>query len=168
MACLSDSMPSSIACPYSCVYSSRKSGGNGAASLSCFLRTDINVFLMIGLRFLKEIGIEGLARHLEQNGSDSINSGEILRVQCQHAPKFLDCVMPAPSVFFARCAGDVLRGVCRREIQPRVQQFWVKLFCAAEVRNRLVNLPVFECRDAVVEQVPRLNLRPGLRRSLLR
>src|SRR5437016_4040286 len=125
-------MPSSIIHPYSRVYSSCKSGGRGASSRQLppahgqielgprqavraerkgsvndadpvagfkIIGAEKNVFL---IRLLKEMRIEGPTGHLEQRQAQSVDRGDILPVQAQHAPEFFGGGVPHANVFFAR------------------------------------------------------------------
>src|SRR6266436_1693649 len=118
----------------------------------------LNVFLMVGLGFLKFFGIKWRATHQEKDRADLVVGREIVRIFLQNLLEFLDGLIPAILVLFRGRTRDVQAGVSSAEIQARVQKIGVRLLGLLKILNGRVGLAVLKGIYALIEQIPRLQL----------
>jgi len=124
---------------------------------------EINVFLIVRLRLLEEIRIEGVPA-IWNSIEPSPSIARDLWVQAKNAPEF--SVAACPCECFLRSARpDVLRRVRSSRDTTVHQESWVKCFARRKSRAAF-HTDVLESLDALVQCVSRLSLLFGLRRTL--
>src|SRR5579862_4572219 len=85
-------------------------------------RLQCDVFLVIGLGFVKQLGVVRRARHLEENGADAVNGAEIVRIGAENVLELLDGLPADVTVLLGGRSGNVLAGVSRGEIETGVEE----------------------------------------------
>ena len=134
------------------------------------LRTYLYVPLMKRLRLQEHLRFIWRSRHLEQQRSQTINRAEVCWIEYKDSTEFLNGLSSILKILFAWCAGNILRGVGRCQVQPRIQQLRVHLFRVLESARSLFVSPALKCLDSAVQFRARLYLCVGLNprwRSLL-
>ena len=111
---------------------------------------------MVGLGFFEKLGIVGCAGHLKENGADSIDGAEVVRIGTENILKFLNGLPANVLVLFRRSSGNVLAGVGSGEIQTRIKQRRVEILGLLEILHGSVILAILKSRHALIEKVPSL------------
>ena len=88
------------------------------------VRLNLDMFQVVLLRFLELLGIEGSAAHVVENGADSVDSREIIRIGGQDFLIFIDGLLSHADVLVGRRAGDVLGGIGGSQVKASVQKGW--------------------------------------------
>ena len=117
-----------------------------------------DVFLMVGLGFVKLGGIKRRAGHLEENGADAVNGAEVLGILLENFLEFIDGLRAEIHVFLRRRARDVLRGVSGGEIKTGDIQIRIEILGLLEVFDGDVVLTVLERLHALIQEVASVEL----------
>src|SRR5215469_4369909 len=114
-------------------------------------RSDLHMFLVERLRFLKLLGIVRSTRHLKQDGTNPVDCAHVLWVNVERISELLDRLASQFLICFARRSRNELVSVCGRKVQPCVQELRIQLLRALELRDGRVVLTVFEVFYTLVE-----------------
>ncbi len=115
--------------------------------------TKLDVFLMIRLRFLKLLGIVGLASHLKEDGADAVDGANIVRIDLQDFFEFIDGGVAEAHVLFRRRARNVLAGISSGQIEAGVHQIRIKLLGFLEIVDGCVVEAVLVSANTFIEEV---------------
>ena len=82
----------------------------------------MNVLLVVGLGLFEKFGIIGRAGHLEEDGADSVDGTEVIRIGREDILEFLNGLPANVLILFRRSSGNVLAGIGSGEIEARVKK----------------------------------------------
>src|SRR5262249_19545311 len=116
----------------------------------------LNVLLVVGLRFFETPRIIRSASHLEQDGADPVNGIEVVRIGVENVFEFRDGLLADVAILLRRSAGDVLAGVSSGEIEASVEQRRIEILGLLEILDGGIVLAVLEGLYTLVKQVTRL------------
>ena len=95
---------------------------------------------------------------LQVEVGDALHAVDILGVGLQHQLVLFDGLLRHADIFRGVYTSDVLLGVSRRQVEPRVDERGIERYRLLEVINRLLELVVLESLHAFIELVARLQL----------